>query len=163
MKNHQSRPTGSEYFLEVNVISSQTHGRGCGRCRGRGRGHRQNSRKYNNHPSNLFKRKDPFPRQKRNNGETKQENREIVHKKPFKAHEETCYRCGMEGHWSHTCRTTKHLVDLFQASLKDKGKMVETNFVDGNILNLSYFDMDLFEGPSDNFNYLINDENVNIK
>ena len=36
MKNHQSRPTGSEPFLEVNVISSQTHGRGCGRIRGRG-------------------------------------------------------------------------------------------------------------------------------
>ena len=41
--------------------------------------------------------------------------------------------------------------------------MVETKFTDGNRLNLSYFDMDFFEGPSDNFNYLINDENVNIK
>ena len=55
MKNHQSRPTGSEPFPEVNVISSQTHGRGCGRSRGRG----QNSRHYNNHPSNSFKMKDP--------------------------------------------------------------------------------------------------------
>ena len=40
MKNHLSRPTGSEPFPDVNVISSQTHGRGrgCGRSRGHGRG-----------------------------------------------------------------------------------------------------------------------------
>ena len=84
-------------------------------------------------------------------------------KKPFKVSEETCYRCGMEGNWSRTYRTTKHLVDMYQVSLKDKGKMVETNFADENRLNLSYFDMDFFEGPSDNFNCLIDDENVNIK
>ena len=41
--------------------------------------------------------------------------------------------------------------------------MVETNFADGNGLDLSYFDMNFFEGPSDNFNCLIDDENVNIK
>ena len=28
MRNHQSRPTGSEPFPEVNVISSQTYGHG---------------------------------------------------------------------------------------------------------------------------------------
>ena len=39
MKNYQSRLTGSEPFPEVNVISSQTHGRGHGRSRGHGRGH----------------------------------------------------------------------------------------------------------------------------
>ena len=26
----------------------------------------------------------------------------------------------MKGHWSCTCRTTKHLVDLYQASMKEK-------------------------------------------
>ena len=71
MKNHQSHPIGSEPFPEVNVISSQTHGRGRGPSRGRDRG--QNSRHYNNHPSNPFKRKYPFPRHNGNNGETKQE------------------------------------------------------------------------------------------
>ena len=55
------------------------------------------------------------------------------------------------------------MVDLYQVSLKNKGKMVETNFADGNVLDLSYFDMDFFEGPSDTFNCLIDDENVNIK
>ena len=118
------------------MIPSKTHGRGCGRG--------QNSQHYNNHPSNPFKRKDPFPHQKRNNSEIKQENGESVHKKPFKAPEETCYKCEMEGHWSCTYRTAKHLVDLYQTSLKDKGKRVETNFSDGNGLNLSYFDIDFF-------------------
>ena len=55
------------------------------------------------------------------------------------------------------------MVDLYQTSLKDKGKRVETNFVDGNRMNLSYFDMDFFECPSDNFDCLVDDENVNIK
>ncbi|CAN6557255.1 unnamed protein product [Malus baccata var. baccata] len=32
------------------------------------------------------------------------------------------------GHWVRTCRTPKHLVDLYQASLKEKG--VKTNFLD---------------------------------
>ena len=66
MKSHQSRPTGSEPFPEVNVILFQTHGRGRGRSHGHGR-------HYNNHHSNPFKRKYQFPRHKRNNGETKQE------------------------------------------------------------------------------------------
>ncbi|GAV90738.1 LOW QUALITY PROTEIN: hypothetical protein CFOL_v3_34142, partial [Cephalotus follicularis] len=38
-----------------------------------------------------------------------------------------CNRCGMEDHW-RACRTAKHWVDLYQASLKDKGKQIETNF-----------------------------------
>ncbi|TYJ14752.1 hypothetical protein E1A91_A10G138300v1 [Gossypium mustelinum] len=29
-----------------------------------------------------------------------------------------CYRCGEKGHWSHVCRTQKHLVDLYQQSIK---------------------------------------------
>ena len=45
--------------------------------------------------------------------------------------ENVCFRCGMKGHWSRTCRTPKHLVDLYQASLNDKGKSIETNFVQG--------------------------------
>ncbi|XP_051137879.1 glucan endo-1,3-beta-glucosidase-like [Andrographis paniculata] len=43
-----------------------------------------------------------------------------------------CNRCGIEGHWANTCRTTKHLGELYQASLQKKGKEVETNHVDNN-------------------------------
>ena len=34
----------------------------------------------------------------------------------------------MKGHWSHTCCTTKHLVNLYQSSLKRKEKNIEINF-----------------------------------
>ena len=82
MKNHQSRPTGSEAFLEVNAISSQNHrrrrGRGRGRDRGRSRG--RNSRQYNN-SSSYQKRKAPFHHQKWNNNELRQENGESAKKK----------------------------------------------------------------------------------
>ena len=35
----------------------------------------------------------------------------------------------MKGHWSHTCRTPKHFVDLYKESLKRNKKKVETNFI----------------------------------
>ena len=63
----------------------------------------------------------------------------------------------MEGHWSRTCRTAKHLVDLYQASLKEKGKKIESNGMD-----LSYFDNDFLISPSENFDYL-DDLNDNVK
>jgi hypothetical protein len=36
----------------------------------------------------------------------------------------------MTNHWSRTCRTPKHLVELYQASIKKKGKEVETNIIE---------------------------------
>ncbi|GAV83181.1 hypothetical protein CFOL_v3_26631, partial [Cephalotus follicularis] len=32
-------------------------------------------------------------------------------------------------HWHRACRTTKYWVDLYQASLNEKGKQIETNFI----------------------------------
>ena len=69
----------------------------------------------------------------------------------------------MKGYWSRTYRTTKHLVDMYQASLKEEGKNVEIDFTSINGLDLSYYDADFFGGPNENFNYLTNDENVNIE
>ncbi|XP_059663750.1 uncharacterized protein LOC132309462 [Cornus florida] len=34
------------------------------------------------------------------------------------------------GHWQSICRTPKHLADLYQASMKEKGKQKEMNFLD---------------------------------
>ena len=47
----------------------------------------------------------------------------------------------MEGHWSRICHTPKHLVDLYQASIKEKEKGVEMNFAKHN-------------DPKDPMNYL---------
>ena len=37
------------------------------------------------------------------------------------------FRKGLSGHWSHTCRTSLHFVNLYQASLKQNGKKIESH------------------------------------
>ena len=60
----------------------------------------------------------------------KQEKGKNVQSESQKNQNEVCYRCGVEGHWSRTCRTPRHLVELYQPSIKDKGKKKEMNFTD---------------------------------
>ncbi|KAB2077994.1 hypothetical protein ES319_A06G130000v1 [Gossypium barbadense] len=38
--------------------------------------------------------------------------------------ESLCYHCGGKNHWSHNCRTQNHVLELYQQSLKDKGKKI---------------------------------------
>ena len=68
----------------------------------------------------------------------------------------------MKGHWSRTFRTPKHLVDLYRASIKAKGKEIEMKFTNGDGLDLTYYYIDFFGGPSEKTNHLINNENNNI-
>ena len=78
------------------------------------------------------------------------------------AHENKCYRCDMKGHWSCTCCTSKHLVDLYQSSIKVKGKEVEMNFIDSDgQVDLTHLDVsDFFENPNGKIDHLIGDGNV---
>ncbi|KAG7578737.1 Ribonuclease H-like superfamily [Arabidopsis thaliana x Arabidopsis arenosa] len=100
MLNHQSRPTGSAPFPEVNVTSSNYnnygHKRGRGNERGRGRGGyvrgRGRGRGRSFHPYNS--------NNERNNKRFKRNE----DGRAIKQHENACYRCGMKGHWSRTCR-----------------------------------------------------------
>ena len=66
----------------------------------------------------------------------------------------------MKGHWSRACCTPKHLVDLYQVSIKEKGKEIEMNPTDKNGVDLTYYDTDFFEGPTENTNYVFYDENT---
>ena len=96
----------------------------------------------------------------------------------------------MKGHWSCTCRTVKHLVDLYQASIKGKGNQIEINFINGQgtmdpddpyqvflqeannqiddifidndgAIHLTHFDIsDFYEDPSRKIDHLIGDGNV---
>ncbi|XP_074351992.1 uncharacterized protein LOC141691150 [Apium graveolens] len=130
LKNHQTRPTGSTPFPEVNAVTNNEYrdnklfgrGRGHRYGRGRARGHdfvHGRSRNQQNPPN--FKRKPYY--QKRTINEEKSEGSTMA-----KRGERTCSQCGIKGHWRSTCRTSKHFADLYQASLKN----VETNFTKQN-------------------------------
>ena len=125
MKNHQSRPTGSIAFSEVNATNYSrnknynSHGRGRGRGRGHGRGQffgRSRGNKYNNIPQ---------PLQTQPQKKLKSVIVDVQERPQYKS-ETVCFRCGSKGHWSRVCRTPSHLCQLYKASLKGKEK--ETNF-----------------------------------
>ena len=100
LKNHQSHPTSSVPFLEVNRTSFNRGNNGQRYRRGRNNQYRV-GRTYNS----LRRNTTPY-HQKWNHNETQQcEKGNGLLNKPPKAHEELCYRCGMKGHWSHKCRT----------------------------------------------------------
>ncbi|KAK9724519.1 hypothetical protein RND81_05G079000 [Saponaria officinalis] len=40
-----------------------------------------------------------------------------------------CLKCGLNGHWARACRTPKHFVDLYQASIKHGNKGPEAHFI----------------------------------
>ncbi|XP_027093777.1 uncharacterized protein [Coffea arabica] len=156
LKNHESRPTGASPFPEANGTQFQNSGRGRGRGRrggrGRGRGHDRSRRR----DRSRFMSSENYHRGKQQNISQERENDYNPKEGEKKVYEEKCYRCGMEGHWSRTCRTAEHLVDLYQASLKKKDKDVEANFIyqkdayDDDDADMTHLDIaDFFEHPED--------------
>ncbi|XP_059654206.1 uncharacterized protein LOC132300916 [Cornus florida] len=145
LRNHQSRPTGSTPIPETYVASSRGRGRECGRGRGgrneygrgkinyhnneygRGRNHSYYREGYqSSHFRNQIST--PYPQRKDHNEMRQVKGKDVA--QSSKAHDNTCYRCGMTGHWQSICRTLKHLANLYQASIKEKGKQKEMNFLD---------------------------------
>ena len=130
MKNHQSRPTGSAPFPEVNVASLEVnatssggnnHKRGSGHKRGRSNGKGKNHG-VQFHNQVLRQNSGPsFKNVNRHKGKAHVNN-------ALRNSEGACHMCGVNGQWGRTCRTPKHMVDLYQVFLKKKG--VETNFLD---------------------------------
>ncbi|XP_074347031.1 uncharacterized protein LOC141685852 [Apium graveolens] len=131
MKNYQARPTGSTLFLEVNVVTSNDlrpskkfgHGRGRGRGFGCARGYARgcgflHDRGHNNEKSLNLKRKSHYQNWMKNEEKPKVN---MMDKRVESAY----HRYGMKGHWSRTCCTSKHLVDLYKATLKN----VKTTFI----------------------------------
>lgn len=119
MKIHQARPTGSTPFPEVNVVTSNNYKqnkhferrRGRGRGFGRGRGHAHgrgfgHGRGQHHQSFSNFKKKAHHQKWTKNEKKPKGSMMD-------KRGESTCHRCGMKGRWSRTCRTSKHLVDLY--------------------------------------------------
>ncbi|XP_058777125.1 uncharacterized protein LOC131651482 [Vicia villosa] len=84
-----------------------------------------------------------------------------------KTNENICYRCGGKGHWSRTCRTPKHLVDLYKKSLKNKKERIETHFAnedddpDYSNIDVTHLDIgDFFADPDEKIDHLIGDGSV---
>ena len=94
----------------MNVVTNQsTHnGRGRGYKQGRGRGRGRGRARGDSKPHFKWTKNDKG-KQKENDNHNNQDER-------------LCYRCGGKGHWSHVCRIPKHLVDLYQKSLKNKNQ-----------------------------------------
>ncbi|KAL0387428.1 UNVERIFIED_CONTAM: hypothetical protein Sradi_2624600 [Sesamum radiatum] len=120
-------------------------GHSYGRGRGRGRGHGGRGRGRGNDRRNHHNTWINPNIQKKNGIKAKNQ-----HEKTTNG--DSCHRCGMSGHWSRTCRTAPHLVKLYQASLKAKGKEVETNFVEAGISDNTHID------ASDFFQSIENDD-----
>ncbi|KAK9671521.1 hypothetical protein RND81_12G036000 [Saponaria officinalis] len=136
--------------------------------RGRGHGYRgergNNFGNYRGGRGGQFKRSYSHQKWEQNNGPRDKDKMNA---------DNFCNRCGCKGHWSRTCRTGKHFVDLYQQSLKDKcekkieanftveNDKVETNFADekdnyGGFLDVS----DFFSDPDRRIDHLIGDGSV---
>ncbi|KAH1106594.1 hypothetical protein J1N35_010362 [Gossypium stocksii] len=112
------------YIGHVPKTRFPQRGRGHDRGRSRGRGGRCTCNRYHGGYNN-----DTSNHQKKNNNERQERSGQ---NNPSKIVENICYRYGMKRHWSHTCCMSKHLVKLYQASIKKKGKHMETNFISQN-------------------------------
>ncbi|KAK2372658.1 hypothetical protein QL285_073772 [Trifolium repens] len=136
IKNHQSRPTGTVAYPEINTTTFNrgrggynrsrgrggharfdSHGRGRGngrthfRGRGRGRGYVNNYR--------------PLKYDQNNKGKGK-----YIQEGPSRNHDNLCFRCGKNGHWAKTCKTPEHLCKRYKASGEGKGKEVNFNEIE---------------------------------
>ncbi|KAL2250251.1 uncharacterized protein LOC105179097 [Sesamum indicum] len=154
LNNHHTRPTGSKPLHEIstalpeaNATSSRKgrgryHGPPRGHSYGRGCGGHSRGRGCCNGRGNTWIN----PNIQMNNGNKAKNQQEKT------TNGDLCHRCGMSRHWSRTCRTTQHLVKLYQASVKAKGKEVETNLIEAGISDNTHMD------ASDFFQSIENDD-----
>ncbi|XP_049397355.1 uncharacterized protein LOC125861524 [Solanum stenotomum] len=146
MKNHENRPTGSTPVPKVNEVCAHHAGRG------RGRGHGRNYDQERNHflGVNHSPKKNHYQR-----GKGKDEKRETVKTNYF--------RCGERGHYARDCRTPKHLVELYQASLIKKDKNPEANFITDHV-DITHLDVaNFFTHPEGKIDHLIGDGSVDME
>ncbi|XP_026397056.1 uncharacterized protein LOC113291775 [Papaver somniferum] len=117
LRNHEARPVGSAAVPEAHATTSfgrgNNHGnkvkRGNGKANQRG-GHkneREKGTRYQSYQRPLKIAEPKEPKQEKEKGSSSQPPQKDVF-----------YRCGLIDHWKRTCRTPKHFVKLYQASLK---------------------------------------------
>ncbi|XP_074316839.1 uncharacterized protein LOC141653096 [Silene latifolia] len=119
MQNHQTHPTGSSPIpiIEANANVAQSGGK---------------RHEHGLGPKKFINKKKVGPNS---------------YQKKGKKNETICHRCGSQGHWANVCRTPKHLVDLYKASVQAKN--VETNFAQFEVPNENaHFDLPDFKATA---------------
>ncbi|KAM3263730.1 hypothetical protein P3L10_000724 [Capsicum annuum] len=127
-------------FHASNVNDVHAHHARRGKSRGRGRDDQErNSVPGVNHSSNK-KRKD--------------DKREAI----------TYFQCGGKEHYSRDCCALKHLIDIYQASLKKKERNSKANFLSENNVDITSLDIaDFFEHPEGKIDHLIGYFSINME
>ncbi|XP_026451165.1 uncharacterized protein LOC113351382 [Papaver somniferum] len=141
LKNHQSHPAGSTISQDMNATESRGNA-----PESRGKGHRRwlgpkkpnNKKKAGNNSDHHKGKNNVFPKHKDKSSQSHS-----------KHHESVYHRCGSPEHWANVCRTARHLVDLYQASIKQKEKKAETNFSQYDIpMDISHLDISDFKNDA---------------
>ncbi|XP_070017162.1 uncharacterized protein [Nicotiana sylvestris] len=147
MRNHENRPTGSTPLPEVDEVYSHYAKRGKGRGLIRGRGHGRGRGQGRNFPNVDH----PPPQRKitAKSGKGKMRNQRQMVQKPNVI-------IAVEKAIGHIFIVPRHLVELYQASLKNKGP--EANFVSDNNFDITHLDVaDFFERSDGKIDHLIGD------
>ena len=123
MQNHLSRPTGSMAPHEANATSVKKN-------RHKGKGDPKAVPKAPPKPPvNAQQNPKQFKKNKKGKGKGKGKGKETAGDE-YGKQDQDCFRCGSHGHWSKNCRTSQHLVNLYQEYKKKNGH--EAHFVEGN-------------------------------
>ncbi|KAL6548807.1 hypothetical protein OROGR_008573 [Orobanche gracilis] len=128
LKNHESRPTGSAPFPEVNSNQAEKQMRDHGRYKNQNY-HKRNQNRDRGKPEssrrNDYRNGPRFDKNRRNND--RRPNRPQQRPNSRNRYDEPCDRCGIKGHWARVCRTASHLAELYQASKRKEKAEAETN------------------------------------
>ena len=118
MKNHHIRPVGSAPLPEVHNVQNNAQNKR--KSSGPPQGNPHNSPSGRRRNCNFIK-----------NRRHKANKRARKNAPPTRDNSRFCHKCGCNTHFAATCRTPKHLVDLYLKSVRDskqKEKKYETHF-----------------------------------
>ncbi|XP_061362943.1 uncharacterized protein LOC133306639 [Gastrolobium bilobum] len=119
LKNHDLRHASSKALPEAYANSMTNFSRFKGYDRRQENYHHRSGRKFNGpRKANFGLNHDKGKKEMKLENERKLVNDSV------------CYRCDIIGHWLHTCRTPKYLVDLYQASAKKKGERGKSHAIE---------------------------------
>ncbi|XP_074356098.1 uncharacterized protein LOC141695780 [Apium graveolens] len=137
LKNHQIHPTGSAQLPKVHNTSFRKNGRGKGLRGGQDYGRNRGRRNFRGRFRNQFNsghlkwQRDGY----NNNSDHQKWQNEMPSKRKTPLNGDTrdiYFRYGDHGHWTRTCHTPKHLVELYESSKKQNGQRMETNLASYN-------------------------------